>query len=355
VNKGQKIYLRLRYPGDQNQFLPQEQVVDTMLHELSHNVHGPHDDKFNALWNQLREEYEGLVRKGYTGEGFLSQGRQLGGKRIPRHEAQRIARIAAEKRRNLSAGSGQRLGGAPVPVGRDIRNVILDAIENRSSITRGCGSGNNRSEKEVKAITDKASHNGFRTKAEEDEANDQAIAQALWELVQEEEKEKYGESYVPPSAENPWGNGYMSVKDNPRSVRNPSSVATDGFAASTSALARTSQARPISRSVSKNPTTANSSKSTASANQQPAVSEPQDFWACQICTCHNPITFLCCDACTTERPADIKVVRAPIARPNNTTKRQMSKPDTWICHNCGTEMSHDWWTCSTCSTMKLSS
>ena len=33
-NKGQKICLRLRYPGDANQFLPLEQVVDTMLHEL---------------------------------------------------------------------------------------------------------------------------------------------------------------------------------------------------------------------------------------------------------------------------------------------------------------------------------
>lgn len=33
VNAGQKICLRLRYPSDQRQFLPLEQVVDTMLHE----------------------------------------------------------------------------------------------------------------------------------------------------------------------------------------------------------------------------------------------------------------------------------------------------------------------------------
>lgn len=33
VNTGQKICLRLRYPSDQRQFLPLEQVVDTMLHE----------------------------------------------------------------------------------------------------------------------------------------------------------------------------------------------------------------------------------------------------------------------------------------------------------------------------------
>lgn len=33
VNRGAKILLRLRHAGDQKQFLPLEQVVDTMLHE----------------------------------------------------------------------------------------------------------------------------------------------------------------------------------------------------------------------------------------------------------------------------------------------------------------------------------
>jgi hypothetical protein len=32
-NHGQKICLRLRYPGDERQFLPLEEVTDTMLHE----------------------------------------------------------------------------------------------------------------------------------------------------------------------------------------------------------------------------------------------------------------------------------------------------------------------------------
>lgn len=33
VNRGQKILLRLRHPGDDRQFLPFESIVDTMLHE----------------------------------------------------------------------------------------------------------------------------------------------------------------------------------------------------------------------------------------------------------------------------------------------------------------------------------
>lgn len=32
-NKGQKICLRLRYPYDERQFIPLEELVDTMLHE----------------------------------------------------------------------------------------------------------------------------------------------------------------------------------------------------------------------------------------------------------------------------------------------------------------------------------
>ena len=35
VNKGQRICLRLRHAGDERQFLPLEQVVDTMLHEYA--------------------------------------------------------------------------------------------------------------------------------------------------------------------------------------------------------------------------------------------------------------------------------------------------------------------------------
>ncbi|KAF4626975.1 hypothetical protein G7Y89_g11185 [Cudoniella acicularis] len=205
-NRGQKICLRLRYPGDVTQFLPLEQVVDTMLHELAHNVHGPHNADFMALWDQQRKEYEALIAKGYTGEGFLSDGHKLGGGRIPMHEARRLARVAAEKRATLYSGSGQKLGGRPVRAGTDIRKVILDAIERRSTVLKGCGSSN-KNDDEIQVLADQATRNGFKTQAEEDEANDRAIAQAMWELVQEDQKKEYGDSYIPSTAANPTGNG----------------------------------------------------------------------------------------------------------------------------------------------------
>jgi hypothetical protein len=188
-NRGEQIFLRLREPFDRTQFLAFERVVDTMLHELSHIVHGPHDHKFQALWDQLRDELDGLMMKGYTGEGFLGKGHVLGGPRTTTpEEARRLARAEAARHRPPPGSRGHRLGGrAPLP-GQDIRNAILDSIEKRNRTNDlGCAN-NNRTEGEIQAISQTWTRNGFRTQAEEDAANEAAIAQALWELVQEEKR-----------------------------------------------------------------------------------------------------------------------------------------------------------------------
>ncbi|KAF4125203.1 WLM domain, partial [Geosmithia morbida] len=207
VDRGRKILVRLRYAGDKAQFMPLDQVLDTMLHELCHIVHGPHDSKFHALWDQLRDEWQGLALKGFTGEGFLSEGRRLGGsgsgmrQSPPAQEARRLARAAATQRAAAAAaaaaasqqagsGSGRRLGGGsaarPRP-GDDMRRVIADAAQRRNKTLQGCAT-DNLTDGQIRSVTDSASANGFRTKAEEDEANEAAISQALWELMQEEQR-----------------------------------------------------------------------------------------------------------------------------------------------------------------------
>ena len=365
MNRGQKICLRLRYPGDKNQFLPLEQVVDTMLHELSHNVHGPHDAKFHALWDQLRKEYEGLVSKGYTGEGFLSDGRMLGGRRVPRDEAKRIARTAAEKRRTLHSGSGQRLGGAPVRAGTDIRLVIVDAIERRNTVLKGCGS-EKQSDEEIKKLADQATRNGFKTKAEEDEANDRAISQALWDLVQEDQQKEYGESYIPSTPANPIGNGGGDIRQDGSIKRGaPSSSASplrSRTAPEAQAPASRQPPRHVSRLVtenekpaSKKPRVVPKKENEATAPDPPSRAQAPTGWTCSICTLHNPIDFLCCDACTTERPEEITRQLAEDARTAVKTQATSVKVDTWQCHMCSTLMESRWWTCSTCGVMKQSS
>lgn len=102
-------------------------VSELIDHRLCHNVIGPHNQQFHALWNQLRDEHEELARKGYTGEGFLSQGKRLGGQRIPLDEARRQARAAAEQRKTLTKNSGKKLGGTRHLRGTDIRKLRADA------------------------------------------------------------------------------------------------------------------------------------------------------------------------------------------------------------------------------------
>lgn len=81
IGGGQHVKLRLRSYYSDEEFFPFHEVLDTMLHELCHNVHGPHDASFYRLWDELRRECEDLVRKGIsgTGKGFDLPGRRLGG------------------------------------------------------------------------------------------------------------------------------------------------------------------------------------------------------------------------------------------------------------------------------------
>lgn len=375
-NKGQKICLRLRYPGDKNQFLPLEQVVDTMLHELSHNVVGPHNAEFHALWDQLRKEYEGLLSRGYTGEGFLSEGHRLGGSRVSRDEARRIARNAAEKRRTLTASSGQKLGGRPVPAGADIRRVIVDAIERRSTVLKGCGAGGEKSDQEIKNLADEATKNGFRTKADMDEANERAIAQALWELVQEDEKKEYGADYIPPTQANPTGNGGGDVGPSgfvkKEAIKREAPSSPPVPTRSKPPPVRQHPDRPVSRLVTENaaktakkpkvlptrttipPPVPTSSKPSLPLASDPPSPEPYlSGWTCPVCTLHNPIGFLACDACTSERPLEVTQKIADADRRKVVTSQPAGVlSQTWTCSRCNTIMEQNWWTCSTCGKMK---
>ncbi|KAI0158234.1 WLM-domain-containing protein [Xylariaceae sp. FL1272] len=357
VGRGMKICLRLRYPGDKNQFMPIEQVTDTMLHELAHNVHGPHDEKFHALWNQLRDEHESLTLKGYTGEGFLSEGHRLGGRRIPIEEARRLARAAAEKRRTQTSGSGRRLGGATHQPGQDIRRVIADAVERRNRTLRGCAN-DNQTQDEIIEIANTATRNGFRTQAEEDAANEAAIAHALWEMVQEDEKAKKGSARVSPN------------------------------------LSTTSDAPTSSRSSKANTTAAQPPRSQDGTKQDGPRQDASSTWTCNVCTLVNPATFLCCDACGSEKPervdqgpgrsskrsktsqpvialtdSDISTptdeqherLRYPPNRPPTigsgpiTAPPVASGPQTWTCHFCGNKRDKQWWSCDLCGSIKLES
>lgn len=384
INQGQKICLRLRYPGDERQFLPIEEVTDTMLHELCHNVHGPHDQHFHALWDQLRDEHEALARKGYTGEGFLSEGRRLGGQRLPMHEAKRRARAAAEKRKALTAGSGQKLGGTPVLRGTDIRRVIADAAQRRIDVTRGCASNTDKGRQIAKDVEIKK-EGVTTTKAEDDNEDEQVVMQAYIDLIQEEESEKYGGAYIPPSESNPAG---MRATTSPPPRSNHPLLAEQANVEKIIKQPTKTQPPP--------PIPVNTKPLNAKPEYKPLAPAPVDItnshpspppetWTCDICTLVNPLQYLICDACGTERPSKyadrpsyppastinnnarqlekekpnglkprMNVVQS-LARLKEQEASKPAKPMGWTCGYCGNWMEQQWWTCAGCGNMKTSS
>lgn len=355
--------------------------------------------------------------KGYTGEGFLSKGHKLGGGgRVPMQEARRLARAAAEQRSQQATrerGSGQRLGGAPIQRGQDIRKVITDAVERRNRADRGCGS-TNYSDKEIQTLSETATKNGFRTQAEEDAANEAAIAQAMWELVQEDEKKKHGDNYIPPSAHLPGGNGggafYPTSGGGPSTSTPPpvplwSRPPGPGDAKPSGSVKPTSSIPPVASGWTcgtctlHNPPSFSSCDACGADRPTPRVgptAPPRtEEWACGTCTLLNPLTRQVCDACGTGRPAgvnprqtDERSSKRPRTTPGaanaasrparplssadlshsrmvsfrNSSSGASSRPPAapsgpafWECSRCANVVERQWWSCGKCGNVKESS
>ncbi len=117
---GRMIELRLRVLHDEERFFELDRLMDTMLHELSHNVHGNHSAAFYELWETLRKELEANLAKGLkgSGAGFDAKGYRVSSETHNSSsmlEARRKAMQAAEKRLRQSQlfGSGpQKVGGS---------------------------------------------------------------------------------------------------------------------------------------------------------------------------------------------------------------------------------------------------
>lgn len=184
-NHGAKICLRLREAFDERQFLPIEDIVETMLHELAHILHPDHDAAFDALNNQLLIEHEQLLPQLNTDQLFVSTGHRRQGEGIPRHEGLRSSHVAP------TAQSGSRLGGIPDP-SQDGRKAAADAATRRSNAANGCPTGSELG----REIVEETTRTGTITNAEENSADEEAImlAMAYMDLIQEEEKERYGAS-----------------------------------------------------------------------------------------------------------------------------------------------------------------
>lgn len=231
-----------------------------MLHELCHMVHGPHNAAFHALWDKLRDEYTELVIRGFTGDGFLSNGHRLGGSGANPRELRRLSHQAAQQRQNAgTASAGYKLGGKAPMTKLGMRKAVADAVDRRNINLVGCEAEQQLSQDQVMDLSQSATTNGFRTKAEEDEANDIAIAAALAELMELEER-------------NVVGTGAVKIPASSRLLANKGG-----------------------------PLSANGKRQRDGTLDNKETKRSSTAWACQICTLQNPPTFLCCDVCGAER------------------------------------------------------
>eukprot|EP01135_Chromosphaera_perkinsii_P005011 Nk52_evm9s310 gene=Nk52_evmTU9s310 len=144
-----EIRVRLRQHFDEAVFYPYEDLLGTMLHELTHIVRSPHDKKFYEILDELRAECEDLIAKGIhsSAGSFNSQGTRLGGLRA--RDPRSAAVVAAEKRKHRGAlmggpANGRKLGGSLsgslISPGK-LRRLAATAAERRALDNIWCGSG----------------------------------------------------------------------------------------------------------------------------------------------------------------------------------------------------------------------
>ncbi|RPB10174.1 WLM-domain-containing protein [Morchella conica CCBAS932] len=310
IDHGRKICIRLRQPYDENAFLELEDCVYTMLHELTHNLHGPHDEVFHAYLKGLEDEYIAARIAGYNGEGFYSEGNRLGAGRAPRPstiaDARRRALAAAEKRHVQSnPGSTQRLGSSSAsanpPERAGMRERIASAALRRIRAPRSCGGesgGRDRGRMEEEA--ERAIRNGFRTQAEAEEADEAAILRAAIELIEigereeREEEERRRRSWMQ-------RDGYVWIEDE-EPVPVPAARAPDaGARHSRSRSGRSGGSRHVPIPIDLD---------------HPAPHQGGSTWACNLCTLINPTSHRNCDACGVQRTGgggdgDIQILDAP--------------------------------------------
>lgn len=350
---------------------------------LTHNVHGPHDEKFHRFLKELEDEYTAVRIAGYSGEGFYSNGTRLGVGRSHNPsmtDARRQALAAAEKRRALSTGSGQKLGGGTknnvtTPNYQELRERAAAAALRRARISKTCGAESGvRDRGRMEADAERAIMNGFRTQTEEDNANEQAILQAAIDLIAEGEREEEMQRKA-------WEErgGYVWIEDDDEPIPVPVLVAAStaqsaGSKHSRSASSEHSPAPESKRSVPSNPPFLDTPPT-----YEEALGISPITWACDLCTLINPASNANCDACGVRRPEeDLEIVEVPRRqsrtsqpiRPGGlkrstsvgTKRRVRFGPDPvtstkrmWDCHNCTTANDPGWWTCTACGIMKLSS
>ncbi|GJN89671.1 hypothetical protein Rhopal_002658-T1 [Rhodotorula paludigena] len=343
INRGSKICLRLRPANDPSSFLPLDEeqqfsLVGTMLHELTHNVRGPHDEIFFKQLDALWDEYEALQKSGYSGEGFLGKGNRVGegvshDKGITVREAREKALRKFEERERVRKvlGTGGKLGGAAPDVkGKRRGDILAEAAERRMNTKKTCGgddahdhpSGSKKEDlpRDVQDDIDRA------------ERDSRSFVIDLTLDDSDEDDVDADEPADRPASNAASSNRPQAGKREKRTSSSPELQVLPPAKRAITASATASSSRapaPTSRSAQA-PAPALSTPATSASASPPTTTAAAAGWICSLCTYQNysPLALAC----------EIRNVQ-----------------DGWACHACSMVNEHLFWSCGTCGTVKRSS
>ncbi|XVE96650.1 hypothetical protein REPUB_Repub02eG0241000 [Reevesia pubescens] len=333
VGGGVNVKLRLRRPNRDWDFYPFDQVLDTMLHELCHNAHGPHNASFYKLWDELRKECEELMEKGITGtgEGFDLPGRRLGGfsRQPPLSSLRQTALTAAENRARLGSllpSGPKRLGGdSTIMAALSPIQAAAMAAERRLQDDIWCGSHCSEvAEDEENCADTLQDHLDMEQRAESLSVKDVSIGHALGETSHKRSNQP-DKSFQ--SMNNHLESSFVDLTADAPVFE---SVINHG-------------ARSPKRSCKSNNLIPNQSSSSASSSVHMLNGDSLEsrgvtaMWECESCTLLNPSLAPICKLCCSERPRDIG-----------------TKYKFWSCKFCTLENSVKLDKCSACDQWRYS-
>ncbi|GAA5823461.1 hypothetical protein JCM10212_007162 [Sporobolomyces blumeae] len=397
INRGRKICIRLRPAHDPFSFLPlEEELIGTMLHELTHNHRGPHDDVFFKFLDGLFDEYDALRAKGYTGEGFLGEGHRVGegvshDRGLSLHEARERAlkRFEEMERVRKVLGTGGKVGGTATDTkGKKMGDLLADAAERRLRAKRMCGGDDAHAHPSGSAQQDLP-----RDVQDAIESADQDSRSVVIDLTGDDDSDSATERDLG-AAETVARKGAKGKgrardgdrdrdddnddDDNERKPRvsradkssSPEIVIVSSKPATTTSARTTSRSRPEPRPPrSRRPPPAKrravppDPAATTLVPRREPLDPASQAWTCQACTYLNPSPLSrVCEVCLSPRlvstsPFSPLSSRVTASRSNldQRTTGYIPPSDGWICHVCARENVHDFWTCTDCGVLKLSS
>lgn len=341
-------------------FLPEDDVVYTMLHELTHNWRGPHDEEFFRLLSGLEEEWYELRRTGgkLPGQGFLTAGSTLGGgPSVPPHQRrQKMQQIAEQRRRvqGLLQGGG-RLGScsnssslaSTVPPAQ----LAALAAEKRAKMDKGCPSSQLEQDRTVKWHEEEELLHGVKViRIDEDDEED--IVSSPFEQTGAIGSPKTA------STESAREKGPSSMKSTePQYIELETDSDDDGSDIVITSVKRSRKESAQSRHKDTARRRNDGAQSTATHDQDVRQNHPG--WDCEVCTFRNSHLEDLCVICRAPRPnlsaaQLLAATRAPVVTPSAAPPRAGSNDVGWKCAECGHWMlgeQSSFWICAKCSAL----